>query len=182
MKLTKTISSIAITVFLFQVNSKTTHAICPVCTVAVGAGLGLSRYFGIDDSVSSIWIGGMILSSSFWLIDWMHKKFPEKLKKYNASTIRDLTIISMYALVLLPLWFGKVIGHSLNTIIGVDKIIFGTALGSIMFLFGMWADKKVRKIKGKQLFQYQKVVFPVVSLLITSLILYYYGGYLYKLK
>lgn len=155
------------------------EAVCPICTVAVGAGLGLSRYLGIDDAVSSIWIGGIILSSSFWLVDWMYKKFSEKLKKYEEKTVTYITIISMYALVIIPLWYGKIIGHPFNTILGIDKIIFGTALGSFVFLFGMWADKKVRKIKGKQLFQYQKVVFPVVSLVITSLLLYYYGGYLY---
>jgi len=153
----------------------TVYAVCPICTIAVGAGLGLSRWLGIDDAVSSVWIGGLILSSSFWLIDWLKKKNYElKIKNYEY-----LVIAAMYAFVLLPLWYGKIIGHPLNTILGVDKIIFGTAVGSIMFLFGMWLDKKVRKIKGKQLFQYQKVIFPVASLVIASLIIYYYGGYLY---
>lgn len=155
------------------------RAVCPICTVAVGAGLGLSRWLGIDDAVSSIWIGGLILSSSFWLIDWMYKKYPSQLKKYKNSTVSYFTIAAMYAFVILPLWFGKIIGHPFNTILGIDKIVFGTAVGSVVFLFGMWTDKKVRKIKGRQLFQYQKVVFPVASLVITSLLLYYYGGYLY---
>src|SRR3989344_3021049 len=56
----------------------TAYAVCPICTVAVGAGLGLSRYFGIDDAVSSIWIGGIFLSSSFWLSDWLDKKNEEE--------------------------------------------------------------------------------------------------------
>ncbi|OGM20221.1 hypothetical protein A2714_02395 [Candidatus Woesebacteria bacterium RIFCSPHIGHO2_01_FULL_38_9] len=150
-------------------------AVCPICTIAVGAGLGLSRWLGIDDAVSSIWIGGLILSSSFWIIDYLKKKKPE----FPISNFQFPIIFLMYLLVLLPLWYQGIIGHPLNTIIGIDKVIFGTALGSIMFLVGMWADKKVRKIKGKQLFQYQKVVFPVISLVITSLLIYYYGGYLY---
>src|SRR3990172_4136169 len=52
-------------------------AVCPVCTVAVGAGLGISRALGIDDTVTSVWIGGLILSMSFWLIDWLKKKKTE---------------------------------------------------------------------------------------------------------
>src|SRR3989344_4911171 len=156
----------------------TAYAVCPICTVAVGAGLGLSRYFGIDDAVSSIWIGGIILSSSFWLSDWLDKK--KNVKKSNQN---DFLIASaMYAFVLIPLWFGKVIGHPDNVILGMDKILFGTLAGSIMFLFGMWADKKVREIKGKQLFVYQKVAFPVISLVLTSLLIYYYGGDLYLKK
>ena len=85
----------------------------------------------------------------------------------------------MYALGLLPLWYGGIVGHPFNVILGIDKILFGTALGSIFFLVGMWADKKVRQIKGKQLFPFQKVVFPVLALAIISLIINFYGGYLY---
>src|SRR3990172_3022208 len=107
------------------------RAVCPICTVAVGAGLGLSRYLGIDDAVSSIWIGGLILSSSFWLIDWMYRKYPSKLKQFNSFTVSSLTVLSMYAFVLIPLWYGKIIGHPYNTILGIDKIVFGTTLGSI---------------------------------------------------
>ena len=161
----------------------TAQAVCPVCTIAVGAGLGLSRYLGIDDTISGIWVGGFILSSSFWLIDWMYKKYPSKLKRFNSLTVSSLIVLSMYALVLIPLWYGKIIGDPFNTILsivgGVDKLLFGIFLGSLTFLFGMWADKKIREKKGKQLFNYQKVVFPVVSLVIASLVIYYWGGYLY---
>ena len=77
-------------------------------------------------------------------------------------------------------WSG-IIGHPFNTILGIDKLVFGSILGFFAFILGVWADKKIREIKGKQLFNFQKVVFPVVSLLIVSLVLYFYGGYLYKL-
>ncbi len=160
----------------FLIPTSTVYAVCPICTVAVGAGLGLSRYLGIDDTISGIWVGGLILSSSFWLIDWIEKK----RKKILNTNYQLLTTISMYALVLIPLWYGKIIGDPFNTIlVGIDKLIFGTTLGSLTFLLGMWVDKKVRKIKGKQLFIYQKVVFPIASLVIASLLIYYWGGYLY---
>jgi hypothetical protein len=168
-------------VFLFTLFSipHPVYAVCPVCTVAVGAGLGLSRYFGIDDAVSSIWIGGLILSSGFWMADWLNKKKFKKLERVNKKSMTYLSLLLMYAVVLIPLKTGGVIGHPLNTIMGIDKIIFGTAVGSAMFIFGMWVDKKVRKLKGKQMFNYQKVAFPVISLVLSSLIIYYYGGYLY---
>src|SRR3989344_5151509 len=95
-------------------------AVCPICTVAVGAGLGLSRYLGIDDAVSSIWIGGLILSSSFWLIAWLKKKDFKAMRQFNNITNQysNLTIIIlMYALVLLPLWLSHIIGHHFNTVL-----------------------------------------------------------------
>jgi hypothetical protein len=148
-------------------------AVCPICTIAVGAGLGLSRYLGIDDAVSSLWIGGLILSVAFWSIDWLKKKNV----KFKYRDV--LAFVFWYGITLIPLQLTGIIGHPFNTILGIDKIVFGTAVGSIFFLLGVWADKKVRLIRGKQLFPFQKVVFPVISLAIISLVIYFYGGYLY---
>jgi len=160
--------------FLKLLLPKTALAVCPICTVAVGAGLGLSRYIGIDDAISGIWIGGLILSSSFWLSDWLSKK------KYLTNTPRNQALVAfgMYALFLLPLWYTDVIGHPFNTILGIDKIVFGTILGSNAFLASVWFDKKVREKRGKQFFNYQKVIFPLIVLTMTSLVIYFYGGYL----
>ena len=141
------------------------YAVCPVCIVAVGAGLGLSRFLGVDDTVSGIWIGGLLLATSLWFADWLNKK--------NIKVRAYLVTILTYALVILPLWHSEIIGHPFNKILGIDKLIFGTALGTLIFLKALWLDKKVRAINGKQLFNFQKVVFPVVLLLIGSLIMYF---------
>ncbi len=50
------------------------QAVCPVCIVAVGAGLGLSEYLGIDDSIAGVWIGGMLIALSTWTISYCDKK------------------------------------------------------------------------------------------------------------
>lgn len=151
------------------------QAVCPVCTVLVIAGLGISRALGIDDVVTSVWIGGLILSMSFWLIDWVgKKKWLDKIKdKKIISWINFSMIVVMYLLVLIPLKLDHSIGIRLNKLWGIDKVILGTAIGSVVFLFGMWADKKVRKVYGKQLFDFQRVAFPVLSLIISSVIFYF---------
>jgi hypothetical protein len=154
-------------------------AVCPICTVAVGAGLGLSRYFGIDDAVSGIWIGGLMVSVSLWTVDWLQKKNWKFVKKLNNKTIVPLSFLFWVILTYPPLFWAGIIGHPFNTILGIDKLIFGSVLGIMAFLLGFFADKKVRKMKGAQLFIYQKVVFPVVSLILVSLVVYFYGGYLY---
>lgn len=159
---------------IFLLLARNAYAVCPVCTIAVGAGLGLSRWLGIDDSISGIWVGGLSLSSSLWLNNWLNKKqfFENKLRL-------PAVILAVYSLVLIPLWLVKIIGHPYNSILGIDKLLFGTIIGSLAFIFAIFADSKIKKIKGSQLFNFQKVVFPVVSLVIASMILYYYGGHLY---
>jgi len=49
-------------------------AVCPLCTVAVGAGVGLSRWLGIDDVITGLWIGGLIVSLIAWSENWLDKK------------------------------------------------------------------------------------------------------------
>ncbi len=154
----------AIPYILFPTAS---YAVCPVCTVAVVAGLGLSRWLGVDDTVSGVWIGGIILSSSFLFADWLKKK------GIKIPYLSLISIIFMYLIVFVPLWFGKIIGHPFNTLWGVDKLILGTLVGSVVFLAAVFADRKVREIKGKQLFIFQRVIFPVAALAIMSLVFYF---------
>ncbi len=149
--------------FAFPSNA---FAVCPVCTVAVGAGLGLSRYLGIDDSASGVWFGGLMVSLGLWSANWLKKKKIEFPYREAAS------ILFWLVFTLVPLKFAGVIGHPFNTILGLDKLLFGVTLGALVFLFSLFADKKVRQIKGKQLFDFQKVVFPFVFLTLTSVIMF----------
>lgn len=156
-------------------------AVCPICTVAVAGGLGLSRYFGIDDSVSGVWVGGLMVSLTLWLVDWLSKRNFKWLSNVNTKIVTTFSFLIWVLLTYPPLYWAGIIGHPFNTILGIDKLIFGSILGFVVFIIGVLSDKKVREIKGGQLFNFQKVVFPVISLLIVSLVLYFWGGYLYKI-
>ncbi|MEM5801073.1 MAG: hypothetical protein QW474_03035 [Candidatus Aenigmatarchaeota archaeon] len=148
-------------------------AVCPLCTVAVGVGVGLTRYFGIDDLITGTWIGALIISSSLWIIDWFEKK------KIKFFAMKQIVIASFYLIVLLPLYFSGFIGHPGNTILGVDKILLGCLLGTMTFIKAILADKYLRKLnKNKVLFPYQKVVIPIVFLIISSIIIYLLLGIL----
>lgn len=145
------------------------HAVCPVCTIAVGAGLGLSRYFGIDDVVSGLWIGGLILSSALWFADWLKKRGVG----IKISILNIIFSILFYLIVIVPLYFTDIMGHPYNTIYGLDRLLFGIIIGSVIFILAISLDKMIRKINGKQLFPFEKIVFPVISLIIMSVILYF---------
>ena len=142
---------------------------CPICTVTVIAGLGLSRLLGIDDLITSLWIGGFILSFSFITIDWIKKKWT--LLPFNFYFLP--TFVLMYLLVIVPLKLNGSIGIARNTYWGIDKIILGILVGSIMFLIGILADKYQRKRFKKIFFPFQKVVFPVTCLILSSLVFYF---------
>lgn len=144
------------------------QAFCPVCTVAVGAGLGLSRWIGIDDTIAGLWIGGLTVSLIAWTIDWLNRK---NIKFYG----RKILIIALYyGLIVVPLFWTGVIGHPLNKMWGVDKLLLGIILGTVFFLAaGMSYQLLKKKNGGKAHFPLQKVVMPVGTIIVLSLIFYF---------
>ncbi len=142
-------------------------AVCPVCTVAVGAGLGLCRFLGIDDTISGIWIGGLILSSGLWLADFLKKK------NWQIKYLDFWSVALFSLLVVLPLAGMGFIGLPANKLWGMDKLLLGMGVGAGVFLLGVWADKFLRrKNNGKVYIYYQKVILPVLFLTIASFIFY----------
>lgn len=159
---------LSISAFLLLISSQVAHAVCPVCTVAVGAGLGLAEWLGIDDSISGLWIGALIVSMSLWTIDWLNRK---NIKFKNQKA---LVFLGYYIIVILPLWLKGKIGHPLNRLCGIDKLLFGIILGSILFAAGVIIHNYVRKRNGdKSYFKGQKIVFAVAPIIVASIILYF---------
>lgn len=143
------------------------QAVCPICTIAVGAGLGFSRYLGIDDTVTGLWVGALILSSAFWTASWL------KSKPWRIPYKTALSVILFYLLVIPPLYWMGMIGHPDNTMLGVDKILLGTAVGSIVFILGVLLDKYLRTLnEGKVFIYFQRVICPVLLLSIFSVIFF----------
>lgn len=144
-------------------------AVCPICTVAVGAGLGLSRYFGIDDTVSGLWVGGITASLTFWTIDWLNRK------KYWLFKGRDwLIALAYYALVVLPLVWTDMVGHPLNKLWGVDKLLLGIIAGTVFFTGGHYLYEYLKKKNnGHAHFPFEKVALPLTPLIILSAVFYY---------
>jgi hypothetical protein len=76
--------------------------------------------------------------------------------------------------VILPLYWKKFIGHPYNKICGVDKLVFGIVLGSLLFAAAATIHLHLfRKNGGKSYFKGQKIALPLATLLIASLVLYY---------
>jgi uncharacterized membrane protein YhdT len=64
-----------------------------------------------------------------------------------------------------------IIGHPQNKFLGIDKLIFGIFSGTIIFLISILFENYLRKKnQGKVYFKFQKVLIPVLFLLVLSLI------------
>jgi len=153
--------------------AKKALAVCPICTVAVATGIGFSRWLGIDDTITGLWIGGLTVSLITWTIDWLGKKNI----RFKGRGI--LTIFGYYIIIILPLYFYGFLGNSQNSLfcwcgLHFDKLLLGIIVGSLSFWFGAsWYYYLKEKHGGHAYFPFQKVVMPISPLIIMSIIFYY---------
>jgi len=122
----------------------------------------LAQKLGIDDFLVSLWISGLNTAISFWMAT--------KIKHRIFGSPIILSIL-MYLLTLSYFIFTRQTGSANNQILGVDKIILGQTLGLLIWGLGIFIDRRSRALNGgKILFKFQKVIFPVGTLIIFTLI------------
>jgi hypothetical protein len=152
-------------------SAKSASAFCPVCTIAVGACVGLSRWLGVDDAITGIWIGGLLVAVSAWTIDWMNKK------NYLFKFYKIAVYAGYYILTIVPLYYAGIVGHPYNRLWGMDKLVLGIIFGSIFIFLGEEFHFFLKKRNGgKVYFPFQKVAFAILPLAILSAIFYYLTG------
>ena len=146
---------------------------CPVCTIAAGTGLIIFRKLGIDDSITGLWIGGLLMSTTLWTVNWLQSK---KIIFFGRNF---LVAIIYYASVLIPFYLKNIIsknilGSHYQTLWGIDKLILGIILGSIALLVAtiIYGILKAKN-GGHAHFPYEKVALPVGSLVVLSVIFYF---------
>ncbi|MDD2680569.1 MAG: hypothetical protein PHE20_00525 [Patescibacteria group bacterium] len=156
---------------LLLLKAMPAQAICPVCIVAVGAGLGLSEYLGIDDSIAGLWIGGLLVGISVWTINYFEKK--QWLIKYR--NWRDYAIfLAYYIMVLYPLYTQNFIGNPFNQLYGLDKLLLGIVVGSLFFALSTRAYEIIKQRNGGHAhFPFEKVAIPVSTLILLSALFYF---------
>lgn len=141
------------------------NAVCPVCTVAVGAGLEGARLLGVDDVITGIWAGGLTLSLFFWTAGWLKRHGVKNL--FWQIFVPFIGYYSLLGLVyLLPdVYFG------VNTLWGIDKFLLGIIVGTVSFYFGArWYVSIKRRNGGHAQFAFQKVVVPLSFLILATII------------
>lgn len=143
-------------------------AVCPVCAIAVGAGVGFSRWLGVDDLITGLWVGALTIAMVMWTINWFDKK------NINFKFRNWTTFLAYILLVLVPLYFTGIIGHLNAYFLIFDKLSLGIIIGGFVFWFmSWWYQELKKKNNGHAYFHYQKVVMPVGALTILSVVIYF---------
>ena len=141
--------------------------VCPICVVAIGAGLGFSRWLGVDDLISSVWIGAVLLTLVIWTLYWIRKK------NWDFKFSGIVIFLFYYLFTFIPLYYLKIVGHPLNTVFGIDKIVFGAFFGTVILALSLWFHSFLKKKNNdKSYFPYQRVFIPVFALILPSFVFY----------
>ncbi len=147
--------------------AKPSLAVCPVCAVAVGAGLGFSRWLGVDDLITGSWVGGVLVTISWWTVEWLNSK----QIKFKGRKI--LITLAYYSLTIVPLYYIGIMGHIYNQFWGIDKLLLGIIVGTVGFFGGSMLNLWLKKKNGGKVYiKFQRVLIPVAILLLISLAWY----------
>ncbi len=151
---------------------------CPLCTITAGAGVAVARYYGVDDSIVGLLLGGLILSSALWFNKWLKKKIKFKFQE-------PLVVIFSFLMFAAPFYFSGLITNfemvkSMPTyhsmlglgVYGIDKLLFGMILGSLAIWGAFTLSEAIKKKKGKVLYPYQGISFMIITLLVLTFVLW----------
>ena len=148
-----------------------TFAHCPLCTVATGTAIAVTRYYGIDDLAVGTFIGGFILSTSLW--------FDRILKKRNKGEFIQmqglfLTLLGLFFTILSYLWL-NLSGPLASSLFGINKLFLGTIVGTLVTFSAFELHKIIRKNMQKSLIPFQGIVFTLISLVLINAGFYLVG-------
>jgi len=152
---------------------------CPLCTTGAVVGIGFAKAYGVDDSISGLLIGALIASTGLWINNIL------KRKKINFPLQAFLLIVVSFLLFAVPFYIKGIIinfamvksmpeTHSMlgMGIYGIDKLLFGMILGTILISGVFSLSDYIKEKRGKRLFKYQGIIFMIATLIIVSLILW----------
>ena len=137
----------------------------PLCAIGIAGGLGLSKLLGIDDITLGFWIGALILSFSVQFNQFLIKK--GKAFPLSFWLVFLVTWFSSF----LPVW-NKLGWGEKTCFCGLPRVIAGSFLGIFILFFSDWLNNKILKKfhRNKVYFPYQRVIIPLIALIIISAI------------
>lgn len=137
----------------------------PICAIGIASGLGISRWLGIDDITLGLWIGALILSLSIQFNIFLVKK--GKSFPFSFWVI----FIGTYLLSFLPI-LKTLTQDPVCNICGLPRIICGSVLGALtLFLVDKANNIMINRHNKKVYFYYQRVIIPIIGLIIVSMII-----------
>ena len=140
---------------------------CAVCTVMVGASLGIARKLGVDDTIIAVWFGALMALGGYWLIKWFDKK------NWNFK-FRNKVLMALSLSTVIPMYFGMLTYTPQKYLLYLDKFLAVYLLGALVIpLTSKLYQYMKAKNGGHAHFPFEKVVIPVLTLTLISLILHF---------
>jgi uncharacterized membrane protein (UPF0136 family) len=133
---------------------------CPVCLVAIGGAIEVTRVLGLPAVVAGVWIGALFMLSYY---------FMQKLMEHMKWTFRGYSLVSAaVTLSMVPLVHGYM-PYSGSAYFGLDAFYISMLAGAAAF----WASQAVyeamkAKNGGRAHFPFEKVVMALVFLTAAS--------------
>ena len=108
-----------------------------------------------------------MVSLTLWMFNWFRSK------KISQKYLYPLSALALYFITLLPLYYTGIIGHPLNTLFGIDRLLVGMVAGTILFMLALWNYSILKRRNNNHAnFPFQKIAMVVGYIAIVSLIFY----------
>ena len=144
------------------------EAVCPVCTIAIGAGLEGMRMLGVKDVITGIWAGGLTVSLIGWTANYMRRR---NVKGWFWYLLNVMVYVALLAGVYFVPRANPIVKWWENCMWGMDQFLLGSLVGAITFiLMELWYMRIKRNNGGHALFPFQKVVMPFGGLVVMTVI------------
>jgi hypothetical protein len=140
------------------------YAQCPICVIGAAAGIEVARYFGVDDLITGVWVGALIVAFTLWVDSWLKGKH-----KWNKPLIRWIVALLIVVLSYVSLYLAGF--YSGTTIFGIDRLFAGDIFGTIVLLVSVFIvneELKKREIK----FPFRGVILVLGALTALSLLIW----------
>ncbi|MBU5537387.1 MAG: hypothetical protein QW818_02295 [Candidatus Aenigmatarchaeota archaeon] len=155
--------------FIFLISTVLAH--CPLCTAATGAAVAFTRWYGVDDSIVGVFVGGMVVATGLWINNMVKRH--NKGKEYIPFQ-PVIVLIIFFILTIVTFYFAKLIGPpNPFKIFGIDRILFGTLIGIGVSFASFKLHEILRKFnRNRNFLPYQSIFIFILSLITSSLVLY----------